>query len=99
MGRIIRGHRVHSSHYRLENIVMQLIDIGDDDTDEEVDHGDGAEEDHGEEQHHREEVAHLVPRLVKPLLHVRVLELSQHHGHGPVNSIVIRAGKEPSRSL
>ena len=91
MGRIIRGHRVHSSHYRLENIVMQLIDIGDDDTDEEVDHGDRAKEDHEHEEDHGEHLADPVI-LGEAVINVAVAELSQNHGQGSEGTVVVGEG-------
>ena len=80
-----------SSFYLKECLLLQLPDIGDDNTDEEVDHGDWSEEDHEHEQDHGEHLADPVI-LGEAVVNVTVAELSQNHGQGSEGAVVVGEG-------
>ena len=77
--------------YLKKCLLLKLPDIGDDDTDEEVDHGDRAKEDHEHEQDHGEHLADPVI-LGEAVVNVAVAELSQNHGQGSEGTVVVGEG-------
>ena len=81
-----------SSFLYLEKcLLLQLPDIRDDNTDEEVDHGDRAKEDHEHEKDHGEHLADPVI-LGEAVVNVAVAELSQNHGQGSEGTVVVGEG-------
>ena len=77
--------------YLKECLLFQLPDIRDDNTDEEVDHGDRAKEDHEHEEDHGEHLADPVI-LGEAVVNVTVAKLSQNHGQGSEGTVVVGEG-------
>ena len=62
------------------HLSLQVGQVGDDDNDEEVDHGDRAQDDHHQQEEHGKASADPVPS--KSLIEVSKVEFSKHHGEG-----------------